>query len=254
MASVVLSSPIPSSDHHLEEMWNSETGSLGGLPTFIKSRFKAIMDDLEGSNPDEVQEMVLSVYGKFYYRNGIFPDCDLETLATTNEDISMGMWGPMDFMPGTGTLKGWSVLDRLPELGNLPIFLLSGGHDIVSPATVQAMHHVWALSERILYPDCSHNNQLENPQETNRDMADFLRRVESSHAANQFFEPIKVMTTAYGKMPHVEQDDDSEMMELSLNQYGSSWAVVLLTFVVACGMGFVVGNQDGRRRGYQSVD
>ncbi|KAL7562142.1 hypothetical protein ACA910_016700 [Epithemia clementina (nom. ined.)] len=251
LLSLTLSSPIFSSQQHIDDMWDPEQGTLGRLPEYFQQRLRTLFGEghLSNTNDTEVQSLINNVFMKFYYRNGKYPDCVVDSVSSFNGLLAAALWGPWKFMPPTGTLQQWSVLDRLvPELApsGVPIFLFSGGNDVVSPARVQAIHASLPQSERRLYPQAGHNTDLDAPNATNYDIADFILRVEQAAAAKQEFRPVKVMTRAIEDETTTANPTAASTNNSNCEESKKGWRIFgeILAVLAAFGIGFWVG---GRR-------
>jgi proline-specific peptidase len=91
------------------------------------------------------------------------------------------MWGPNEYTV-TGTLKGWDVIDRLPEI-RAPTLITSGRYDECTPALVEPLHDGIADSEWVLFEDSAHMPYLEETERYLQVVAEFLERVEARRAA-----------------------------------------------------------------------
>ncbi|WGI30902.1 proline iminopeptidase-family hydrolase [Mycolicibacterium aubagnense] len=82
------------------------------------------------------------------------------------------MNGPNEFHV-VGTLKGWTVIDRLPEI-TAPTLVIAGEFDEATPASWQPYvdHIAGAVSQ--VFPDTSHCTHLEQPTEFRAVVAAFL--------------------------------------------------------------------------------
>lgn len=82
------------------------------------------------------------------------------------------MNGPNEFHV-VGTLKGWSVIDRLPEI-TAPTLVIAGEFDEATPTSWQPYvdHIAGAVSH--VFPDTSHCTHLEKPTEFRAVVAAFL--------------------------------------------------------------------------------
>lgn len=87
------------------------------------------------------------------------------------------MWGPNGFNV-TGTLKDWSVVDRLGEI-DVATLILSGRYDISTPAINETIHKGIKGSEWVIFENSAHMPHLEEPEKYLSVLNDFLKRVES---------------------------------------------------------------------------
>jgi proline-specific peptidase len=88
------------------------------------------------------------------------------------------MNGPSEFHV-IGTLKDWSIVDRLHEI-DVPTLLLSGAYDEATPAIVQRIADAIPRATWILFPASSHTPHLEEPTAFNAAVRGFLAGVEQS--------------------------------------------------------------------------
>jgi len=82
------------------------------------------------------------------------------------------MNGPNEFHV-VGTLNGWSVIDRLPEIA-APTLVLAGEFDEATPASWQPYVDNVAGAISHVFPDTSHCSHLEKPAEFRAVVAAFL--------------------------------------------------------------------------------
>ena len=90
------------------------------------------------------------------------------------------MNGPAEFRV-EGTLRDWDVTDRLGEV-DVPVLLVSGGHDEVRPWVVERAAARLRDVEWILLEDASHMPHLEAPERFLEAVGAFLARVERAGA------------------------------------------------------------------------
>jgi proline-specific peptidase len=86
------------------------------------------------------------------------------------------MWGPNEFSV-TGTLKDWSVVDRLEEI-DVPTLILSGRHDESTPAINETIHSGINGSEWVIFEKSSHMPHLEEPNEYIATVNGFIDKIE----------------------------------------------------------------------------
>jgi L-proline amide hydrolase len=89
------------------------------------------------------------------------------------------MNGPSEFHV-IGTIKDWDISGRLGEI-NVPALLISGGHDEVTPATVEMVHRGIPGSEWVLFEESAHVPHLEETDRFLQVVEGFLDRVERMH-------------------------------------------------------------------------
>jgi proline iminopeptidase len=90
------------------------------------------------------------------------------------------MWGPSEFGPVTGNLKGWDITGRLGEL-DMPVLLTVGRHDEMWPAHMEDMRARIPDSELAVFEHSSHMAFVEERDAYMAAMRRFLDRVEGAH-------------------------------------------------------------------------
>jgi proline-specific peptidase len=101
-----------------------------------------------------------------------WPNELLEAFADMGTEIFETMFGPSDFHI-IGTIRGWDVLDRLPEI-TLPTLLLAGRYDECAPEHMREMHQRIDGSRFELFESSSHMPFLEEPDRFDQVMREFL--------------------------------------------------------------------------------
>jgi len=91
-----------------------------------------------------------------------------------NMDIYGSMWGPNE-MTCIGTLKEWSVVDRLHEFTQ-PALVISGLHDEVAPPVAAQIKRGLPNAEIKVFPNSSHTPFYEEPEAYFTVLKDFLDR------------------------------------------------------------------------------
>ncbi len=87
------------------------------------------------------------------------------------------MWGPNEFSV-TGTLKDWSVVDRLEEI-DVPTLILSGRHDESTPAINETIHSGIKGSEWVIFEKSSHMPHLEESKKYIATVNNFIDKIEA---------------------------------------------------------------------------
>jgi L-proline amide hydrolase len=126
----------------------------------------------------EYQAAINEFYTRYLCRLDPWPDPLVATFDAVEADPTVygTMNGPSEFTV-TGTIRDWSVTDRLHEI-TVPVLLVSGEHDEVRPDVVRTMHERLPDSEWALFEDSSHTPHLEEPERFLRAVEAFLERVE----------------------------------------------------------------------------
>ncbi|QEN86269.1 alpha/beta fold hydrolase [Labrys sp. KNU-23] len=91
-----------------------------------------------------------------------------------NPTVYNVMNGPNEFHV-IGTLKDWSIIDRLPAV-EVPTLILSGHHDEATPATVQPYKDGIEGSRWEIFEHSSHMPHVEEQEKCMRVVGDFLDR------------------------------------------------------------------------------
>ena len=159
--------------------WVSEANRLRSeLPQDILS----VLDkhESEGTIDDpEYEEATMEFYRKHMCRLEEWP----EVLNITFEkfmkypQVYATMWGPNEFNV-TGSLRAWSVVDRLGEI-EVPTLILSGRYDESTPVLNETLHNGIHGSEWVLFENSSHMPHLEEPERYLNVLNEHLNKVES---------------------------------------------------------------------------
>ena len=88
------------------------------------------------------------------------------------------MNGPSEFHV-TGTLREWSVVDRLGEIA-VPTLVVTGEHDEATPAINRTVAEGIPGAESVVLEDASHMAHVERTEDYLRLLDGFLSRVELS--------------------------------------------------------------------------
>ncbi|MGC3904252.1 proline iminopeptidase-family hydrolase [Corynebacterium variabile] len=110
------------------------------------------------------------------------PDHMLTSIAGLNEEIYGSLLGPEWNM--TGSLKEWSVADRLGEL-DLPVLVTSGRFDEMTPATVRPMVDAIPGALWRIFENSSHMAMMEEPEEYAQVVAAFLGKCLGASSTDQ---------------------------------------------------------------------
>jgi L-proline amide hydrolase len=115
---------------------------------------------------------------RFVCRLDPWPDALVRTNDAIADDptVYVAMNGPAEFRV-VGTLREWDVTDRLGDV-DVPVLLVSGGHDEVRPWVVERAAARLRDVEWVLLDDASHMPHLEAPERFLDAVAAFLERVE----------------------------------------------------------------------------
>jgi L-proline amide hydrolase len=122
----------------------------------------------------EYQEAVRVFYGRHVCRRRPVPDEVWHTLAALGEDstVYQTMAGPSEFSM-TGTLRSWDITSSLSMI-DVPVLLISGRHDEVTPDAVQELHRGLPEAEWVLFEESSHMPHVEEHDRFLDVVEDFL--------------------------------------------------------------------------------
>ncbi|OCC03961.1 amino acid amidase [Labrys sp. WJW] len=124
----------------------------------------------------EYQEATMVFYERHVCRVVPFPPEVAASFAQVarNPTVYNVMNGPNEFHV-IGTLKSWSVIDRLPAV-DVPTLILSGRHDEATPATVQPYKDGIEGSRWEIFEHSSHMPHVEEQEKCMRVVGDFLNQ------------------------------------------------------------------------------
>jgi L-proline amide hydrolase len=90
-----------------------------------------------------------------------WPACVGESMLRLRDDprVHDAMYGPSEF-DVTGSLRGWDVIERLPEL-RLPVLVTSGRHDAATPAIARTAYRRIAGARWALFGRSAHLAHVE---------------------------------------------------------------------------------------------
>jgi L-proline amide hydrolase len=91
------------------------------------------------------------------------------------------MNGPNEFYVW-GTLRGWSIIDRLPKI-TAPTLVIAGEFDEATPAAWQPYVEQITGAVSHVFGGTSHCSHLEKPEEFRAVVGDFLASHDASHDA-----------------------------------------------------------------------
>jgi L-proline amide hydrolase len=125
------------------------------------------------------QDAMLVFYRRHVCRVDPWPECVTRTFdqLAQNPEVYQTMNGPSEFHV-IGTLKDWSIVDRLGEI-HAPTLLLSGRFDEATPAIVETIHRGIPGSEWVLFEHSSHMPHVEETERYMRVLGDYLTRIEA---------------------------------------------------------------------------
>lgn len=161
------------------QQWVAEVNRLRAeLPPEVQQTL--LKHEVAGTTDDPAyQEATLVFYRRHLCRLDPWPECLKRTYEKLmqNPEVYYTMNGPSEFHV-TGTLKNWSVVDRLGEM-RVPTLLLSGRYDEATPAVVETIRRGITGSEWVIFENSSHMPHLEESERYIQVLTDFLNRVEA---------------------------------------------------------------------------
>jgi proline-specific peptidase len=127
----------------------------------------------------EYEDAAMVFYKRHVCRADPWPDWLEECFAAmaANPEVYETMNGPNEFHV-IGVIKDFDLSPRLGEIA-MPVLLISGAHDEITPATVEVAANALSDCEWVLLDESSHMSQAEQPEETFAAIDSFLARVES---------------------------------------------------------------------------
>jgi len=241
LLSLSLNGPVPKATDWADMAWDPIEGTIGTLPNYIKKRLLAI-EKAGDFDSEEMMELQVVIIQDFYTRNGLIADCAAKSFMYENEEVSVGMWGAIDFFNVTGTLKDFDLYPDIKHgaLNGIPILLTSGKYDMVRPATVNALYEMLPLSEKVLFPNSGHSSVNDATEELLNTVESFLHRVE--------FTETNEKVVFIPKRPGEKMETPTG----AVLQYVVAVIVVVVTFI----LGIVVGQSRGRsnRAQYSEIE
>ncbi|HSD77296.1 MAG TPA: proline iminopeptidase-family hydrolase [Solirubrobacteraceae bacterium] len=153
----------------------------GELRATLPADVQAALDAHEAAGTtraEEYQRAMEEFYTRFLCRLDPWPDALVASFDAMEKDptVYAAMNGPSEFHV-VGSIREWDVTDRLGEI-DVPVLLVSGGHDEVRPWVVEKAERRLRDAEWVLFPDASHTPHLEEPERFLEVVGAFLERVE----------------------------------------------------------------------------
>jgi proline-specific peptidase len=130
----------------------------------------------------EYQWAVTQFYRRHLCRLDPWPDSVERTFAGLGGDVYTTMWGPSEFGPVTGRLRGWDVTDRLPEI-SAPTLVTGGRHDEARPAHLAVLAGGICNARLVIFENSSHLAFIEEHELYMQVVADFLAGFEAGGTA-----------------------------------------------------------------------
>ena len=241
MKSMTLSGCISDTQFYIQEQWDHHHGTLGRLPPFLRDQIQKLEDEQDyDSLAYQALDDFLTV--KFTTRMTPLPDCFVEAAAGVNREIYVGMQGASEFTMH-GVLADFNVTERLAELVDQPVLLLSGSFDTVRPTVAQRMLEHLPVAEWHLFRNSGHVSAIDEAGSMNDLVADFLSRVEAVSTLEDFHpKAIPISPCDIEGYAAPNNGDGS-------NKTPKEWAILLVVAFLSLAVGFVMGRAGPRRSG-----
>jgi proline-specific peptidase len=176
LASLILASSPPSVPR-----WIADCAELRAE---LDEPVRAVLDSHEARgyfSCPEYQWAITQFYRRHLCRASPWPDCVERTFAGLGGDVYLTMWGPSEFGPVTGRLRGWDVTGRLPEIG-VPTLVTGGRHDEARPAHLATLADGIPGAELVIFENSSHMPFVEEREPYLWTVGEFLARTEARPA------------------------------------------------------------------------
>lgn len=165
---LILFSTLPST-----KIWNDEHIKM--LDDFPTDQKEAILAQFEGKNYDK--KSYLFGIRRFYKehvgkRSKELFDFKTKRFPKTNREIYELMWGDSELF-GTGTLKDWSVEDKLHKI-DVPTLIISGALDESTPRINELMNKEIKNSKWVLLKKSHHIGYCEETDEVIGTLKSFI--------------------------------------------------------------------------------
>lgn len=164
-------------------LWTEGTKTLlSGLPAEIQAAIHE-HEAAGTTDSDAYQEAVAFFYRRHLCRLAPLPEPLASSVRLQADDptVYQTMIGPNEFTV-VGTLKDWSVVDRLHRIA-VPTLVLAGEFDEATPTSWQPFIAHLPHVEHHLFAGASHTPHLETPEEYFKVVGDFLRKHDNSETA-----------------------------------------------------------------------
>jgi L-proline amide hydrolase len=157
--------------------WVEETGKLRAqLPADVQETLARHEDAGTTDDPEYVGACRV-FYERHLCRVVPFPDYVQRSLDQLSE-VYFTMNGPSEFHV-TGTLREWSVVDRLHEI-RVPTLVVSGEHDEATPAINRTVADRIPGARSVILPDASHMAHVEHTEDYLALLDEFFSSVEAA--------------------------------------------------------------------------
>jgi L-proline amide hydrolase len=157
---------------------------VGELPVEVRGTIER-HEAAGTTDAPEYQEAVRVFYRRHVCRRQPVPDEVRRTLAALAADgtVYQAMMGPSEFRL-SGSLRDWDITDRLAEI-DVPVLLVSGRYDEVTPAAVQPLCDGLRDVHWVLFEESSHMPHVEETARFLDVVEHFLDQVDGPGAVNR---------------------------------------------------------------------
>lgn len=157
------------------------TAHVAELVAALPPDVRATLDRHEAADSTdsaEYGEAMRVFYRRHVCRRAPVPEEVLRTLAAVSENPAVyhTMAGPSEFRL-TGTLRDWDITAGLSSV-KVPVLVLSGRHDEVTPAAVEPLYRGLPDARRVLFEESSHMPHVEEPDHFHAVVEEFLTLTE----------------------------------------------------------------------------
>lgn len=162
------------------DAWVAEANRLRSmLPADVQATLRS--HEIEGTtDSSEYQDAMLVFYQRHVCRRLPWPDPvrrSVEQLMA-NPEVYLTMNGPSEFHV-TGSLRSWSVADRLSEI-SVPTLFTCGRYDECTPEMSATIAGAIPGAELVVFEDSAHFAHAEEPERYRDVVSAFLETVEAS--------------------------------------------------------------------------
>jgi L-proline amide hydrolase len=159
------------------------TAHVAELVAALPPDVRAALDRHEAAGSTDSAEYADAV--RVFYRRHVcrctpVPEEVLHTLAAVRENpaVYQSMAGHSEFRL-TGTLRDWDITAELSSV-KVPVLILSGRHDEVTPAAVEPLCRGLPDARWVLFEESSHMPHVEEPERFGAVVEEFLSQTESA--------------------------------------------------------------------------
>jgi L-proline amide hydrolase len=162
------------------QRWTAEADRLRRLlPATVQETL--VRHERDGSTDSaEYRQAMLVFYERHVCRRKPWPDPVRRSIdqLMANPEVYLTMNGPSEFHV-TGTLRDWSVLERLGEI-QVPTLVTCGRHDECTPEMSTETAGAIPGAELAVFEESAHFAQAEEPERYRQVVGSFLERVEAT--------------------------------------------------------------------------